>query len=122
VCTFDEVLSERLERGSGVSERLDCSERVCDELGCVAAGLLDAKHSGPGSLHGCGVLAGRLAQLLGGLGDVEDIVDDLECKAGVFTERAQAGDDLTDGGVVGGCAEGVEAAGDDAGLSRRAWP
>ena len=51
----------------------------------------DAEDGGPGGLGGGGVLTGGLAELLRGLGDVEDVVDDLEGEAGVFAEGAEAG-------------------------------
>ena len=49
-------------------------------------GLLDAVDGGPCGLVSGGVFAGGLAELLGGLRDVEDVVDDLEGEASFFAE------------------------------------
>ena len=88
----DEVLGEGFEGGGGFAEGFEGGEGVGDELGGVVLGLLDAEDGGPGGFVGGGVLAGGLAELVGGLGHVEDVVDDLEGEAGLFAEGAEAGD------------------------------
>jgi hypothetical protein len=92
VSPVDEILCERLERGGGVAEGSEGGKGVGDEFGGVVAGLLDAEDGGPCGFVAGGVLAGGLAELLRGLRDVEDVVDDLEGEAGLFAEGAQAGD------------------------------
>ena len=110
----DKILSQRLQGGGGFAEGGEGLKGVGDELGGVLFGLLDAVDGGPGGLISCGVLACGLAECRGGLGHVEDVVDDLEGKACLFSERAEAGDGVGGGsGVVMGVGRAKEAAGDD---------
>lgn len=64
-------------------------------------GLVDAEDGGPGGFDAGGVFACGLAELLGALGHVEDIVDDLEGEAGLFAEGAEACSGVGIGGVGG---------------------
>ncbi len=102
----DEVLGDGFEVAGGGAEGSEGGEGVGDELLRVFEGSIDAKDSWPGGFGDGGILAGGLAELGGFLGDVEDVVDDLEGEAGVLAEGAEAVD-----GVVGGA--GNVAAGDD---------
>ena len=130
VGSVDEVLGEGFQGGGGGAEGGEGGEGVGDEGGGVFLGLLDAVDGGPGGFDGGGVLAGGLTEFGGGLGHVEDVVDDLEGEAGVFAEGAEAGDEVgvvevggnpgsrtgTRGTRFGGeMGEAEEAAGDDAG-------
>ena len=83
-----EVLGQRFQGGCGFAEGSESGEGVGDELGGVVFGLLEAVDGGPGGFVGGGVFAGGFAELLGGLGDVEDVVDDLEGEAGFLAEGA----------------------------------
>ena len=76
-------------RGSAAgAEGFEGGEGVGDEFVGVAEGLVDAVDGGPGGLDAGGVFAGGLAEFFGGLGHVEDVVDDLEGEAGFFAEGA----------------------------------
>ena len=102
----------------GGAEGFEGVEGVGDELVGVFARLVDAVDGGPGGLDAGGVLAGGLAEFGGGLGHVEDVVDDLEGEAGFFAEGAEAVNPHIRVDVWGTrlvVAEAVEAAGDDAG-------
>ena len=83
------------------------------------ARLLDAEDGGPGGLDCGGVLTGGLAELLGGLGDVEDVIDDLEGESGFFPEGAEAGDGV-DVSVCRSLDEAEETAADDRSGDERA--
>ena len=72
------------------AEGFECGEGVGDKLVGVFARLLDAVDSGPGGLDAGGILAGGLAEFFGGLGHVENVIDDLEGEAGFFAEGAEA--------------------------------
>ena len=102
VFALDEVLGEGFEWVGCGAEGFEGCEGVGDEFFGVAEGLVNAEDGGPGGLGGGGVLAGGLAEFFGGLGHVEDVVDDLEGQAGFFAEGAKAGD-----GVFVMCSAGV---------------
>ena len=91
---LDEVEGQRLEWIGGGAEGLECGEGILDELVGVLARALDAEDCGPCGFVGGGVLACGLAELLGGLRDVEDVIDDLEGESSLFAEGAQARDDV----------------------------
>jgi hypothetical protein len=118
VGSVDEVLGERFEWRGGIAEGFQRSEGVGDELGSIVLGLRNAEDGGPGRFDGRSVLAGGLAELLGGLRDVEDVVDDLEREAGFFAEGAQACDGV-EVCVRGGRTQPEQPAADDAGVDER---
>ena len=101
-----EVEGNGLEAGGGFAEGGKCSEGVGDKLTGIVKALLDTEDGGPGGLDLLGVFAGGFAKLGGVLGQVEDVVDDLEGEASFFAEGAKACD-----GIGGG--SGEIAAGDD---------
>ena len=122
VFAFDEVLGEGFEGVGGGAEGFEGGEGVGDEFLGVFEGLVDAEDGGPGGFGGGGVFAGGLAEFGGGLGHVEDVVDDLEGEAGFFAEGAEAGDGIVSASRCAmfgyremSVAEAEEAAGDDAG-------
>ena len=90
VGAVDEVLGDALQVVGGGTEGLEGGEGVGDELLGVVDGALDAEDGGPGGFGDGGVFAGGLAELGGLLGDVEDVIDDLEGEAGVLAEGAEA--------------------------------
>jgi hypothetical protein len=101
VGAVDKVVGERDERVGGVAESASevaitrstkRSESVSYELGGIVFRLFDAEDGRPSGFVAGSILAGGLAELLGGLGHVEDVVDDLEGEAGLFTEGAEARD------------------------------
>src|SRR6185312_3370415 len=94
VRALDEVEGQRLERIGGGAEWIECGEGVLDELVGVLTRALEAEDSGPGGFIGGRVFACGLAELLGGLRYVEHVIDDLEGEPGLFTEGAQARDDI----------------------------
>src|SRR5580658_3028673 len=94
VRALDEVLGEGLERIGRGAEGLERGEGVPNELVGVLARALDAEDRGPCGFIRCGVFTGGLAELFGGLRDVQDVVNDLEGEAGLFTEGAQTRDHI----------------------------
>jgi len=120
VGAVDEVVGQRFQWRCGVAEGCEGGVGVGDELSGVVFGLLDAVDSGPGGFDGGSIFTGGFAKLFGGLGHVEDVVDDLEGEAGGFAEGTQAGDGVFSGaGERCSCCEAVaeaeEAAADDGG-------
>ena len=114
---FDEILGEGFEGGGGFAEGGEGFEGVCDELAGIADGLVDSVDGGPSGLDAGGVFACGFAKFFGGLGHVQDVVDDLEGETGFFAEGAEAVDPglriETWGTRI--CADAIEASGDDAG-------
>jgi len=127
VGAVDEVLGQGLERSGGFAEGFEGGEGIGDECGGVELGLLEAVDGGPGGFDGGGVFAGGLAELGGGLGDVEDVVDDLEGEAGFFAEDGELRNHAAGGareallqalftaGLCQDMAEAEESAADDGG-------
>ena len=114
---INKVLGEGFEGARGGAEGLERGEGVGDELVGVGAGVFDAVDGGPGGLNAGGVLAGGLAEFFGGLGHVEDVVDDLEGEASFLAEGAKTRNPHLRIEMWGTrpCAEAVEASGDDGG-------
>lgn len=65
MCTGSEVLCELLQWFCCAAEGFERGEGILDQGLCVAAGLLDAEHGGPGGLYAGGILTGGLAEFLG---------------------------------------------------------
>src|ERR1700744_3762072 len=97
VGALDEVEGQRLEWIGGGAEGLERGEGVLDELVGVLARTLETEDRGPRGLVRSGVFARSLAELLRGLRDVEDVVNDLGREAGLLAERAETRDDVGGG-------------------------
>ena len=86
---LDEVLSYRFQAFRGCPGRFEFGKGFGDEPGGVAAGGFDSEDGGPGGLVAGEVFARSLAQLLGVLGYVEYVVDDLEGQASLASEAVR---------------------------------
>src|SRR5881394_3011341 len=67
-------------------ERAKCT---VGQLACDTAGFFETDNGGVSGLLGLGVFAGSLAKLFAGLGDVQDVVDDLKGQTYMVTEISQ---------------------------------
>ena len=108
----DQVLGQALQRRGGGAEGFERREGVRDQVSGFAAGLFDPEDGRPCGFDARGILAGGLAEFLGGLRDVEDVVDDLEGQPGLLAKGAEACDRLR------ACTDGSER---HTGRRRRCW-
>lgn len=99
-----------------LAEGFEGAEGLCGEAFGFLPRLFEAEDGGVGGLVDGGVLAGGFTELLGGLGDVEDVVDDLEGEAEVVAEIGE-GLKFVRGGV-GGHASEAHRAGEECGSLR----
>jgi len=98
-------------QGSRVGQkRLEGVERGGVEAFNFGPRTFDAKHGGVGEFAGVGVFVGALARVFGGLGDVEEVVDDLEHEADGLGIGGDGGEAKI-ARVEGGGAHGPHAAG-----------
>src|SRR5579884_2101214 len=75
-----------MQRSGAIAEYFQRSKRAVGELTGDLARFFQADDGRIGGFLGGSVLAGRFAELLARLRDVEDVVDDLERKADVVAE------------------------------------
>src|SRR5204863_3655519 len=68
------------------AKRLQRAKCTVRQLACDLAGFFETDNGGVGGLLGLGVFAGSLAKLFAGLGNVQDVVDDLTRQAYMITE------------------------------------
>src|SRR5215472_18513731 len=87
--SFDQESRQLLQRFRALAESIQLRECIIDQLVCFADGGLDSKQRRIGCLLGSRVLAGGFSQLFGGLGDVENVVDDLKSQPDRPSKRAQ---------------------------------
>jgi len=100
VLAIHKVLGEAFEGVGRCSEGVESGEGACDEIASIGERTVDAIDGGPCGFCARGILAGGLSELAGHLGDVEDVVHDLEGEAGILAEGSEAID-----GVVGSAGE-----------------
>ena len=81
-----------LQRFRATTKRIQFCAGAADQFTGHAHGFFHTKKRGISRLFYGGIFAGGLAQLLGGLRDVESVVGDLEGQAGLLSEAADAAD------------------------------
>ncbi len=97
-------MGDFLEALSFLSEDTENIEGLFGEAGGFLFRFFKAEDGGVGRFIDGFVFAGGLAELFGGLGDIKDIVDDLEGEAEVVAEGGE-GVQLADGRVGGHASE-----------------
>src|SRR5205807_9845471 len=86
---LQQVLSQSFEGGGFSAEGLEGGEGAGGELRGDLAGFFQTDNCRIGSFFCFGIFAGGLAELLAGLGDVENVIDDLEGKTDIVAETAE---------------------------------
>jgi len=86
VIAVQQIIRESEEGGRVFAERLDGGAGGDGKALGLGAGTVEAEDGGVRGLLGSNVFAGAFAELFARLGDVEDIVDDLEGEAEGLTE------------------------------------
>jgi hypothetical protein len=88
VLATEKLVGDGVKEVGFFSKRLKGLASRLGESSSLSAGFLDSKNSRIGRLAGGGIFAGTFAELLAGLGDVENVVNDLEGEAEGFPEFA----------------------------------
>ena len=86
---LQEELGQGFEGGGAAFEPIQGRERPTSQARRDASRFLQSNQSRVSRLLCLGVLTGGLAQLLAGLGDVQDVIDDLEGQADIVAEISE---------------------------------